>query len=111
MVLTGTAVIAGDYEVSLPGVYGDDLPLAESNRELVPLLQRLIKLLQEGTPEMLNTAGQVVSGGYTVVDGVPYSQGPVPSGVASHPVTTVVTGGNLPLTGKETVVVFLRPRV
>lgn len=67
MVLTGGAVLAGDYAVTLPGIYGDDLPLPETNRELIPLLQRLIKLLQEGMPVMMNSAGQIVAGGYSVL--------------------------------------------
>jgi len=68
-VLTGGAVIAGEYEVVLPGIYGDDLPLPESNRELLPLLQRLIRLLEEGMPVLMNSAGQVVGGGYAVLGG------------------------------------------
>ena len=100
MVLTGTAVVAGDYDVSLPGVYGDDLPLAETNRELVPLLQRLIKLLQEGTPEMLNTAGQVVSGGFAMISGGTFTKGPVTTEAPVQPVKAVVGGGAVPLTGK-----------
>lgn len=100
MVLTGTAVVAGDYEVSLPGVYGDDLPLAETNRELVPLLQRLIKLLQDGAPEMLNTAGQLVSGGYAMISGGTYTKGHVTSEAAVQPVKAVVMGGGAPLPGK-----------
>lgn len=67
--LTGGAIIAGEYEVSLLGIYGDDLPLPEANRELLPLLQRLIRLLQEGMPVLMNSAGQVVGGGYSVLGG------------------------------------------
>lgn len=69
LVLTGGAIIAGEYEVSLLGIYGDDLPLPEANRELLPLLQRLIRLLQEGMPVLMNSAGQVVGGGYSVLGG------------------------------------------
>lgn len=69
LILTGGAVIAGEYEVILPGIYGDDLPLPESNRELLPLLQRLIRLLEEGMPVLMNSAGQVVGGGYAVLGG------------------------------------------
>ena len=66
LVLTGGAIIAGEYEVALQGIYGDDLPLPEANRELLPLLQRLIRLLEEGMPVLMNSAGQVVGGGHTV---------------------------------------------
>ena len=69
LVLTGGAVIAGEYEVALLGIYGDDLPLPEANRELLPLLQRLIRLLEEGMPVLMNSAGQVVGGGYAVLGG------------------------------------------
>lgn len=62
-------MVAGEYEVSLFGIYGDDLPLPESNRELLPLLQRLIRLLEEGMPVLMNSAGQVVGGGYAVIGG------------------------------------------
>ena len=64
-------MIAGEYEVTLSGIYGDDLPLPESNRELLPLLQRLIRLLEEGMPVLMNSAGQVVGGGYAVLGGGP----------------------------------------
>lgn len=64
-------MVAGEYEVSLYGIYGDDLPLPESNRELLPLLQRLIRLLEEGMPVLMNSAGQVVGGGYAVIGGGP----------------------------------------
>lgn len=67
--MTGGAIIAGEYEVTLQGIYGDDLPLPEANRELLPLLQRLIRLLQEGMPVLMNSAGQVVGGGYSVLGG------------------------------------------
>ena len=67
--LTGGATIAGEYEVALLGIYGDDMPLPESNRELLPLLQRLIRLLEEGMPVLMNSAGQVVGGGYAVLGG------------------------------------------
>lgn len=67
--MTGGAIIAGEYEVALLGIYGDDLPLPEANRELLPLLQRLIRLLEEGMPVLMNSAGQVVGGGYSVLGG------------------------------------------
>ena len=92
--------MAGDYEVSLPGVYGDDMPLPETNRELVPLLQRLIKLLQEGAPVMLNTAGQVVSGGYAMVGGGTYTQASATGGAVGQPGMSVTGGGVVTLTGK-----------
>ena len=92
--------MAGDYEVSLPGVYGDDMPLPETNRELVPLLQRLIKLLQEGAPVMLNTAGQVVSGGYAMVGGGTYTQVSATGGAVGQPGMSVTGGGVVTLTGK-----------
>lgn len=66
---TGGAIVAGEYEVALLGIYGDDLPLPEANRELLPLLQRLIRLLEEGMPVLMNSAGQVVGGGYSVIGG------------------------------------------
>ena len=86
--LTGGATIAGEYEVVLPGIYGDDLPLPESNRELIPLLQRLIRLLQDGMPVLMNSAGQVVAGGYSILGG----------GTAHYEVTSSTVGtsrGNL----------------
>ena len=90
IVLTGGAVLAGDYEVSLPGVYGDDLPLPEANRELVPLLQRLIKLLQEGMPVMMNSAGQVVAGGYSIFGA---GEGQVSQLAATQPGGMIGRGG------------------
>ncbi|XP_013391352.1 uncharacterized protein LOC106159584 [Lingula anatina] len=63
VVLTGLAVLAGDYDCTLPGVYGEmDLTSSSSDRELVPLLKQLISMLESGGPfvltsEMLNLLG------------------------------------------------------
>ena len=61
--------MAGDYEVSLLGIYGDDIPLPETNREMIPLLQKLIKLLQEGGYAVPSGAPQILpQAGFTILD-------------------------------------------
>lgn len=47
MILGGEGVYAGDFSFLLSGVYGDDIQLSEANSELIPLLKRVIALLQE----------------------------------------------------------------
>ena len=50
-VLTGNLAIAGDYDCTLVGIYGDlDLSLQQGaiNEEMVPLLKQLIALLESG---------------------------------------------------------------
>ena len=68
-VLTGGVVTAGDFDVTLSGIYGDDLPLPETNRELIPLMKKIIELLEEGAPVMVSNSGQVVSGGTSYMGG------------------------------------------
>lgn len=42
---------AGDYDALIPGVYGEpNLSSDESSREIIPLLQRLIKVIEESGP-------------------------------------------------------------
>ena len=86
--MTGGAIVAGEYEVALLGIYGDDLPLPAANREILPLLQRLIRLLEEGMPVLMNSAGQVVGGGYSVLGGGPKID-VISSGAGADRVTSV----------------------
>lgn len=72
--------MAGDYGVSLLGIYGDDIPLPETNRELVPLIQKLIKLLEEGghiapggAPPMMMQPGMRVDPSAAYPGGVTYA--------------------------------------
>ena len=58
-VLDGSALLAGDYDCQLSGVYGEiDLSCAESDREVVPLLKQLLHGLEANqrfvlSPELL----------------------------------------------------------
>ena len=47
MIFGGEGVYTGDFSFLLSGVYGDDIQLSEANSELIPLLKRVIALLQE----------------------------------------------------------------
>ena len=47
MILGGEGLYAGDFSFLLNGVYGDDIQPSEANSELIPLLKRVIALLQE----------------------------------------------------------------
>ncbi len=54
--LTGAITIAGDYDCTLPGVYGEgDLASSSANQELIPLLKQLIALLESGQPFSLTS--------------------------------------------------------
>ena len=47
LILGGEGAYTGDFSLLLNGVYGDDIHLSEANSELIPLLKRVIALLQE----------------------------------------------------------------
>ena len=55
VVLTHSALLAGDYDAQLTGVYGDADSAAPQDSELVPLLKQLIALLEAGGPFYLST--------------------------------------------------------
>ncbi|RUS80256.1 hypothetical protein EGW08_011985, partial [Elysia chlorotica] len=59
IVLTRSALLAGDYDAQLTGVYGDLTDAAGQDSDLVPLLRQLIAMLEAGgpfylSPELLN---------------------------------------------------------
>ncbi|CAH1270800.1 Hypp4441 [Branchiostoma lanceolatum] len=56
-VLTGAVVVAGDYDATISGVYGDDLTSPASSRELIPLLKQLIAMLESGGQFQLSVEG------------------------------------------------------
>ena len=47
LILGGEGAYTGDFSLLLNGVYGDDIQLSEASSELIPLLKRVIALLQE----------------------------------------------------------------
>jgi hypothetical protein len=59
VVLTRSALLAGDYDAQLTGVYGDSVASGNQDSELIPLLRQLIAMLESGgpfylSPELLN---------------------------------------------------------
>lgn len=69
LVLTHEALLAGDYDCQLSGVYGDVENSGEKDSELIPLLKQLIAMLESGGPfylssELLNliNAGKNIAG-------------------------------------------------
>lgn len=69
LVLTHEALLAGDYDCQLSGVYGDVENTGEKDSELIPLLKQLIAMLESGGPftlssELLNliNAGTNIAG-------------------------------------------------
>ena len=57
IILNNDAYLAGDYDSIIPGVYGEpNLSSDESSREVIPLLQKLIKVIEESgpPPQLLN---------------------------------------------------------
>merc|ERR550532_579983 len=51
MVLNGDTLVAGDYDWSLSGIYGEtDSSNSSSNQEMIPLLKQLLGLLESGKP-------------------------------------------------------------
>ena len=70
VVLTRSALLAGDYDAQLTGVYGDADSTGNQDSELVPLLRQLIAMLESGGPfflssELLNLLQQGQAGGNT----------------------------------------------
>ena len=70
VVLSHSALLAGDYDAQLAGVYGDADSGANSSQdsELVPLLKQLIAMLESGGPfylstELLNLINSAAGGG------------------------------------------------
>lgn len=71
VVLTHSALLAGDYDCQLTGVYGDtssSSSAVEQDSELVPLMKQLIALLESGGPfylstELLNVIKNAAGGG------------------------------------------------
>ncbi|KAH3750553.1 hypothetical protein DPMN_185080 [Dreissena polymorpha] len=68
VVLTHSALLAGDYDAQLSGVYGDAATTeTEKDSELVPLLKQLIAMLESGGPfylssELLNVIKNAAGG-------------------------------------------------
>jgi len=55
VVLTHAALLAGDYDAQLSGVYGDaESSTSEKESELVPLIKQLIAMLESGGPFYLS---------------------------------------------------------
>ena len=50
MLLSSSTYRAGDFDANLPGAYGDNITSPESTREITPLLQKLIKVIEEKGP-------------------------------------------------------------
>ena len=48
--LTSSVYHAGDYDSILSGSYGDNIAASESSRELIVLLQKLIRVIGENGP-------------------------------------------------------------
>ena len=55
MVLTHEALLAGDFDCQLSGVYGDVENTGEKDSELIPLLKQLIAMLESGGPFTLSS--------------------------------------------------------
>ncbi|KAK3082981.1 hypothetical protein FSP39_010678 [Pinctada imbricata] len=55
LVLTHAALLAGDYDAQLSGVYGDIGSSGEQDSELIPLLKQLIAMLESGGPFLLSS--------------------------------------------------------
>ena len=54
-VLNGDTLVAGDFDCSLSGTYGDTHSNdSSSNQELIPLLKQLLSLLESGKPFVIN---------------------------------------------------------
>ena len=60
--LTSSVYRAGDFDAILPGSYGDNIPSTESSRELIPLLQKLIRIIGESGPLTATQVGTLIGG-------------------------------------------------
>ncbi|EDV28435.1 uncharacterized protein TRIADDRAFT_51343 [Trichoplax adhaerens] len=70
--LSGACILAGDYDASISGAYGDNVSSPSSNREIIPLLEHLIKLIEENGIKQYVTTNNIVSDG---MQQIPQSQG------------------------------------
>ena len=61
--LSGACILAGDYDASLSGAYGDNISSPSSNREIIPLLEHLIKLIEENGIKQYVTTTNITSDG------------------------------------------------
>ena len=103
-VLTGHAHLAGDYDTSVSGFFDRDLASDGSNRELVPLLEKLIELMESGGTGALASAVQ--SGTLPLLHGTSVGAKPVARRAGVMPGTAVqqVSRGRAPVPEKiETV--------
>jgi hypothetical protein len=100
-VLTGRANLAGDYDSLISGFFSHDLASEGSNRELVPLLEKLIELMESGGTGALASAIQ--SGTLPVLHGTtprqPVGAKPVTRRAGVMPGTAVqqVSQGKVPV--------------
>lgn len=80
---------AGDYDAVIPGVYGEpNLSSDESSREIIPLLQKLIKVIEEtgALPEW--TSMQAATGIKALPGAIQTAQG----SFATGPIKPLVSG-------------------
>ena len=98
-ILSGTMVVAGDYDCLLAGVYGDaDLAAASTNQELVPLLKQLIGLLEGGgpfvlSPDLLN----IIQGGDRNVCSMPATSPGMGGNVVTQKTTAQISSPTAPV--------------
>jgi hypothetical protein len=98
-VLTGEVIVAGSYDCTLPGVYGDgDLTSASSNRELLPLLKQLIAMLESGGPFVLSSELIAALSGGNVSVSPTVAEDPMKAKGVSAPKSIVKEGSVKPRT-------------
>lgn len=70
IILNNTEYHAGDFDANIPGVFGEpNLSSEESSREIIPLLQKLIKTIEENGPLPQWASGQASGVGIRATGG------------------------------------------
>ena len=64
----------------MPGSYGDNIPTSESSRELILLLQKLIRVIGENGPISVTEFAPLIGGTTTGLIAGPSGDRPVPVG-------------------------------
>ena len=91
--LTSSVYHAGDYDATLPGSYGDNIATSESSRELIALLQKLIKVISENGPISAVELAPLIGGTTLGVIGEASGARPMPVGAERQYAGANITTG------------------
>ena len=89
VILGNSGFHAGDYDSNIPGVYGEpSFASDESSREIIPLLTRLIKVIEDNgpLPDWAVNLQQAMGAGAGMPGAVPLTGGTFAPGIGTQPI-------------------------